>query len=214
MAHRKKPCIAVYEDGTSCDRINSDGGNRCDRHRREYNAGVPYTRHSQTCKSPNMTWEELIVWLYLEEQVRTQPAPYPELQGDCLIWKRGKKKQGLPYSLVVWKNKKYKGHVLSWSLHNGRKPRKGFDVAHLCDNADCIQPWHLDEQTRKQNMEHAVAKKRMNKGDNHHARKVSDAQMIQAQQWSAEGLTNREIAERLGITAPHVSQLKRGVRCH
>lgn len=42
-------------------------------------------------------------------------------------------------------------HVMAFAVANGRFPREGYHVSHLCHNATCFNPEHLCEELPKDN---------------------------------------------------------------
>lgn len=76
----------------------------------------------------------------------------------CWIW-TGAKLRG--YGLFSIKHKTYRANRIAWMLANGRMPRANMDVCHICDNPSCVNPRHLWEGTRSQNLKDAWSKNRL-----------------------------------------------------
>lgn len=62
-------------------------------------------------------------------------------------------------------------HRYSYQLAAGPIP-KGLFICHRCDNPRCVRPDHLFAGTQKQNIQDAVSKGRMARGDRQGSRKV------------------------------------------
>lgn len=76
----------------------------------------------------------------------------------CWIW-TGSKLRG--YGLFSLNGKTRQAHRISWMLANGREPLPKMDICHTCDNPSCINPAHLWEGTRAQNIKDAWEKGRL-----------------------------------------------------
>ena len=79
------------------------------------------------------------------------------LNPPCWEWVAGKNRKG--YGTFATKNKIYRAHRFSWTIHYGKIP-KGLFVLHHCDNPSCVRPSHLWVGTQLENMKDMYAKGR------------------------------------------------------
>ena len=68
---------------------------------------------------------------------------------DCWNWVGAKHQQG--YGEIKIDGKVHFAHRVSWILVNGDIP-DGLSVMHKCDNPSCVNPFHLEIGTHKDNM--------------------------------------------------------------
>ena len=114
-------------------------------------------------------------------------------------------------------------HRVAWIIANHSQIPEGKFVCHRCDNPSCCNPDHLFLGTPEENSRDMVSKKRsalesrngmcnntegFNQGQRNGSAKLTDE--IALQVFNADG-TQREIAERFGISQTHVGQIKRKV---
>lgn len=67
----------------------------------------------------------------------------------CLIWKKGKIPSG--YGMMWVKNRNRGVHVVAYVANIGPVP-EGLVVDHLCNQADCANPAHLEAKTQRENV--------------------------------------------------------------
>lgn len=105
------------------------------------------------------------------------------------------------------------GHRKALSLRLGRPVAAGMDACHTCDNRGCVNPAHLYEGTRKQNMADCTARGRHNKprGEDHWRAKVSAEQVAEMRNLTDEGWTRKALGEKYGIHAATVSRIVRSI---
>ena len=78
---------------------------------------------------------------------------------DCWWWEGGASNRYGNFCVFKGgKDRSRRAHVVSFFLAVGRWPRSGMDVMHSCDNRLCVNPEHLSEGTRKQNIHDAISK--------------------------------------------------------
>lgn len=85
----------------------------------------------------------------------------------------------------------------------------GLDVMHSCDNPSCVNPEHLSQGTRTDNMRDAKAKRRMARGSRHGRSKLTE---IEARFAKSCGLPQAETAAILGVSQSHISAIRSGKR--
>lgn len=106
-----------------------------------------------------------------------------------------------------------RAHRLSYEMENGPIPEirgKPAEILHSCDNPMCVNPAHLRPGTQVENMRDAAERRRMPLGDRHHNTKISDADMPAVLAAIQRGEPTGEIAERFGVGAPRISDIRHG----
>ncbi len=143
---------------------------------------------------------------------------------ECWCWKLTKSTGG--YGQITVHSRTLKAHRVAYYLFNSVDPESML-VCHKCDNPPCCNPYHLFLGTEKDNIQDAKAKGRLNTaaGDFHgtkthperHARgvdsglaKLNDVTARLARDLYSHGLSQQEIAARLGVTRECASRIIRG----
>lgn len=94
-------------------------------------------------------------------------------------------------------------HRASYEIHSGKAPQG--HVMHSCDNRKCVNPAHLSDGTRADNMSDMVKKVRQAAGmKNRHAKLTDD----QVREIRAASGTTLEIAQAFGVSQPLVSMIR------
>ena len=101
--------------------------------------------------------------------------------------------------------------VLATAL--GRPIADRMDACHTCDVRACVNPRHLYEGTRKQNMADCTARGRHNKprGEKHWRAKLSADQVREMHALTAQGWTRKALGARFGVNPATVSRIVRGI---
>jgi hypothetical protein len=97
---------------------------------------------------------------------------------------------------------------VAWFLEHKEFPPNDIDVCHTCDTPPCVNPEHLFLGTRKDNMQDALAKGRMNNG----TRFWSDAERQEVLDRLALGHSVKETAAYFGVKPTRVYDLRRYAR--
>lgn len=88
---------------------------------------------------------------------------------------------------------------------------KGMVVRHTCDNRLCINPEHLVMGTHAQNVQDAVGRGRVPKGEGHHKAITTEREVIEIKKMLETGdIKGRDIAKIFGIHERVVSSIKKG----
>ena len=141
------------------------------------------------------------------EQTDRVEAPFPELQGDCLLWNRGAAGSG--YVTLSRFTFGHRVHVLSWEMHHGKQVSGGLFIAHLCNRPLCIQPFHLDAQTHEENMAYAVKCGRTRQGSSHYIAKLDEEQVTEMRALAAYGVMQKDLAVQFGVGRSQVGKIVR-----
>jgi hypothetical protein len=124
---------------------------------------------------------------------------------DCWPWKGSVVTGG--YGEIVDNHRRWRTHRLVYSLEIGPIP-VGLGVLHTCDNPPCCNPAHLHAGTKIQNMQEAVARRRISRGETRWNAKLSPATVraIRAIA-SAGGTTHTAIGQRFGVSRAAVGYI-------
>ena len=138
------------------------------------------------------------------------PAHCPEL-GACWLWTGRKDKYGYgtlytgPQGAVVGEA----SHRLSFFLAHGRWPRPC--ALHRCDNPACVNPAHLFEGDRGDNIRDCVAKGRHRAPDTRGPRNGMTKLTAEAIPVIRDRrISGKELAERYGVTQTTISDIRKG----
>src|SRR5205814_9757115 len=99
----------------------------------------------------------------------------------CWFWIGNRTKDG--YGRFRLNGRDHASHRASWMLFKGQI-KKGYDICHKCDIKPCIKPSHLFQGTRKDNMQDASKKGRLNvphtnhQGENHSGAKLTNREVL------------------------------------
>ena len=69
--------------------------------------------------------------------------------GSCWVWTGARTSQG--YGNFLWYGKNVVAHRKSYEILVGNIP-KDLDLDHLCRNRSCVNPYHLEPVTRRENL--------------------------------------------------------------
>lgn len=130
---------------------------------------------------------------------------------ECWLWMGGKDSWG--YGALKVGGVQVKASRYSYELHNGPIPA-GLCVLHKCDVPACVNPVHLFLGTDKDN---AVDRENKGRGGDHSKEKNGMAKLAESSirgifKDSKRGLTQREIADKHGISQGQVSRILNGKR--
>lgn len=143
------------------------------------------------------------------------PAHCPEL-GPCWVWTGATSKAG--YGLIQAGRKSTAGywlpdyaHRVVYELTNGPL-RAGNDACHHCDNPPCVNPAHLFDGTRADNVQDALQKGRMPLGEcNPSAKATADVVREIRSRYAAGGISQAKLAREYGFSQMAISQMVRHV---
>lgn len=93
-------------------------------------------------------------------------------------------------------------HRFAYELFIG-EPADGLDVCHRCDNRKCVNPMHLWQGTRSENMRDCVAK-----GRNRPVRGIPYPEVVAICDMLNGGKTTRQIADALGYPRYTITRIK------
>lgn len=136
---------------------------------------------------------------------------------ECWLWLGSKDSGG--YGLIGNTDTKrlMKTNRLSWIIHFGEIP-KGMKVCHHCDTPACVNPSHLFLGTQADNVRDMVKKGRGQRhgkggvyGDKNPLAKFTQEDFDKVLELRAKGLSTRQIAIIVGMSASHVGYVIKGI---
>lgn len=132
--------------------------------------------------------------------------PFPA-RTDCVIWggriaPNGYGTRGSRYA-----------HRLALAEKLGRPIASGMDACHTCDVRACVNPDHLYEGTRRQNMADCTARGRHNKprGEAHWRSTIPAEQVREMRALTAQGWSRKDLGDKYGINPATVSRIVRNL---
>lgn len=129
----------------------------------------------------------------------------------CHYW--GGHVNGHGYGLFKFRGRNERAHRVSYILNNGEIPEingKPAVLRHKCDQPLCVNPDHLVPGTQLENIQDAVDRERMPRGEGHHFCTVSDERLAQIMADIAAGGGTGELAGRYGVSPSYISTLRHG----
>lgn len=81
---------------------------------------------------------------------RLEDSSMPEPNSGCRLWLRNT--WGGGYGRISVGGVERPAHVVAWELHHGKPVPPGLHICHKCDVRACIEPTHLFDGTRSDNM--------------------------------------------------------------
>lgn len=128
----------------------------------------------------------------------------------CWLWEGTINSDG--YGSFRLGDRTVKVHRLSYELCYGPIPNSLY-IMHKCDNPRCVNPEHLAAGTQKQNMQDAVAKKRIAFGERVGCAKLTDQEGREIRDLAKSGLFEQKVIASWYKVAPStVANIKRGYR--
>jgi len=123
---------------------------------------------------------------------------------QCWLWKGPLNGGTGNYGYIYYDGKKHMAHRFSVELHTQKKIPEGKVISHICNNPQCVNPYHLEIATQKQNMAHMFKSKRDNIG-----RKLQPKDIAAIRKSKLKGT---ELAKKYGVADSTISIIKTGKR--
>ena len=131
----------------------------------------------------------------------------PEPNTGCWLW-IGPVAGGTGYGVAKHDGRAIGAHRLAFVLAHG-PVSAGNDVCHSCDVRVCINPRHLFQGTRRENLADMRAKGRSNnvRGAKHGKARFSEAQVLDIRAAVAAGTTMAALAREYGVTKQSIASI-------
>ena len=128
----------------------------------------------------------------------------------CSIWTGARGTDG--YGRLRFDGKPMSAHRAVFSAFNGPIPH-GLLVRHTCDTPLCVNPSHLILGTDADNAadRQARGRTRVGVGERQHLAKLTEAKVKAIRLDIADGVKQKDIARRFGVTQGAISALARGI---
>lgn len=113
------------------------------------------------------------------------------------------------YGVTTIAGKRRKAHRLAYVQAKGLtfSDIEGMCVCHSCDTPACVNPDHLFLGTVADNMADKKNKDRAAAGEANGRCKLPDSNIPDIFRLRAEGMSQQKIADRFGLSQPHVSRI-------
>lgn len=126
--------------------------------------------------------------------------------GECWVWTATLSKG---YGRFRNDGRYDRASRIAWYLTYGRIP-DNFIVCHHCDNPSCVNPNHLFLGTHKDNAQDKVRKGRAQWGEQATLGKLNREQVFEIRNLYLQGVSQRELARRHGVTSKAIKKILTG----
>jgi hypothetical protein len=125
---------------------------------------------------------------------------------DCWEWKGSIGRGHMGYGSFSVGSTSRSAHRFCYEYFHGRIP-EGLVVRHRCDNPLCVNPWHLETGTHKDNMLDRVIRNRSSRGSKNGNAKLTEDQVLDI---FHDDRLPTQISEDYGIDHTTVRNIKSG----
>lgn len=149
--------------------------------------------------------------MFFEDSIERFMRKVEKRESGCWEWTGCIQSNG--YGRVTVNRVTDYAHRYSYRMHVS-EIASGMDICHRCDNRRCVNPSHLFQGTRKENMQDAVMKNRQASGSRLPNAKIFGEIKQKILDMAIAGIKYREIADRFGITPQQAGKvaINQGVR--
>lgn len=124
----------------------------------------------------------------------------------CLIWPYARDLKG--YGRMNYLGKNQRVSRLVCRMVHGEPPSPIHQAAHACGNRACVSPRHLSWKTQSENEADKLIHGTHSRGERSKLSKLTAEDVVAIR--SAKGVTQRELANRFGVSRGYVAGLRRG----
>jgi hypothetical protein len=124
---------------------------------------------------------------------------------DCWIWNKKKRidpryPNRFDYGIILIGSEEIAAHRLSYDLFINDIEEDKNIICHRCDVPSCINPNHLFAGTQKENIQDAVSKGRMARGEKNGQVKLKEKEVIEIKKLLKLGGHHQEIADKFNVS--------------
>jgi len=123
---------------------------------------------------------------------------------QCWLWQGPLNGGPGNYGYIYYDGRKQLAHRFSIELHTQTTIPKGKVVSHICNKPQCVNPYHLEIATQKQNMAHMFKSKRDNIGRKLQPKDIADIRKSK--------LKGTELAKKYNVADSTISIIRTGKR--
>ncbi len=125
----------------------------------------------------------------------------------CLLWPYATDQCG--YGCVRVGGKMTRAHRVICEKFHGSRPTSKHMAAHSCNNPMCCNPDHLRWATAKENQADRIDAGTHSRGTKHGNSRLAEIDVLEIKKLRGV-YTQKELAERFGVSATHICQIQNG----